>query len=80
MSATLLSSFPPYWKPVKKRWIRRIGIDAENDAEGNRKISPLYHVDKIRAPILIAHGSNDPRVKQQASDRIVAELRKNKLP
>lgn len=76
----LLSSFPPYWKPVKKRWIRRIGVDAENDPEGNRRISPLYHVDKIRVPVLIAHGTNDPRVKQEASDRIVKEMREKKLP
>ena len=78
--AHLLSSFPPYWKPVKKRWIRRIGIDAENDPEGNRKISPLYNVDKIRVPVLIAHGTNDPRVKQEASDRMVQAMREKKLP
>jgi dipeptidyl aminopeptidase/acylaminoacyl peptidase len=73
--AHLLSSFPEYWKPVKRRWIRRIGIDAENDPAGNRRISPLHHVDQIRAPLLITHGSNDPRVKQEASDRIVAAMR-----
>jgi dipeptidyl aminopeptidase/acylaminoacyl peptidase len=78
--AHLLSSFPDYWKPVKKRWIRRIGVDAENDPEGNRRISPLYHADKIRVPMLIAHGTNDPRVKQEASDRIVEALRKNNVP
>ena len=74
----LLSSFPQYWKPVKKRWIRRIGIDAETDVAGNRKISPLYHVENIRTPLLITHGSNDPRVKQDASDRIVQALRDKK--
>jgi dipeptidyl aminopeptidase/acylaminoacyl peptidase len=76
----LLSSFPPYWKPVKKRWIRRIGIDAEKDSEANKKISPLFHVENIRVPVLIAHGANDPRVKQEASDRIVKAMREKKLP
>ena len=76
----LLKSFPAYWKPVKKRWIRRIGVDAENDEVNNRRISPLYHVDKIKVPLFIAHGANDPRVKQEASDRIVAALREKKLP
>jgi dipeptidyl aminopeptidase/acylaminoacyl peptidase len=76
----LLKSFPEYWKPVKKRWIRRIGVDAEKDQENNRRISPLYHVEKIRTPLLIAHGSNDPRVKQAASDQIVAAMREKKLP
>jgi len=76
----VLKSFPEYWKPVKKRWIRRIGVDAEKDEENNRRISPLYHVEKIRTPLLIAHGSNDPRVKQAASDQIVAAMREKKLP
>ncbi len=72
--ATLLASFPPYWAPVKKRWVRRIG-DAENDAALNERISPLFHADAIRAPLLVGHGSNDPRVKQAESDRIVQALR-----
>ncbi|MCI0414148.1 S9 family peptidase [bacterium] len=76
----LLSSFPSYWKPVKRRWIRRIGVDVESDPEANEEISPLYHVDKIRVPLMIGHGSNDPRVKQAASDRIVEAMRKKNLP
>ena len=78
--AHLLSSFPPYWKPVKKRWIRRIGVDVENDEAGNKRISPLHNAEKIRTPLFIAHGSNDPRVKQEASDRIVAAMRAKNLP
>ena len=35
--------------------------DVENDEELNRAISPLYHVDSIRAPLVIAQGANDPR-------------------
>ena len=76
----LLKSFPPYWKPVKKRWIRRIGVDVETDEEGNRKISPLYHVEKIQVPVFIGHGSNDPRVKQASSDQMVEAMRKKNLP
>ena len=77
--ATLLSSFPPYWEPVKKRWIRRIG-DAENDEALNRRISPLFHADRIRAPLLIGHGANDPRVKLAESEQIVAAMRGKELP
>lgn len=43
---TLFQSIPPYWAPIKKQLIDRVG-DVENDDEINRKISPLYHVDKI---------------------------------
>lgn len=75
---TLLDSIPSYWKPVKKRWETRIGAPANNDEE-NRRISPLYHVDQIRVPLLIAHGANDPRVKLAASESIVKAMREKGL-
>ncbi|UCF78857.1 MAG: S9 family peptidase [Candidatus Eiseniibacteriota bacterium] len=75
---TLFESFPPYWSVRKKRWIRRVG-DVEADEELNRRISPLFHAQNIRAPLLIAHGSNDPRVKQSESEAIVDVMRKNNL-
>jgi dipeptidyl aminopeptidase/acylaminoacyl peptidase len=77
--ATVLAAIPPYWKPVKKRWILRVG-DAEGDAEFNRRISPLFHADAIRAPLLIGHGANDPRVKLAESEQIVAALRARDMP
>jgi dipeptidyl aminopeptidase/acylaminoacyl peptidase len=73
--ATLMNSIPDYWKPVKKRWLRRIG-DVTTDAELNRKLSPLYHAADIRAPLLIGHGANDPRVKLVQSQTIVDTIRK----
>lgn len=72
--ATLFQSFPPYWAARKKRWVNRMG-DVENDAALNRAISPLYHADRIRAPLLIGHGANDPRVKLAASEAIVKAIR-----
>ena len=54
-------SFPSYWSNVMTRWRRR-GGDFDHDEELNRKVSPRYHVDKIRAPLLIAQGKNDARV------------------
>jgi len=57
------------------RWRRR-GGDFDHDEELNRKVSPLYHVDKIRAPLLIGQGKNDPRVAIATSDAMVAALRK----
>jgi len=75
--ATSLRSFPSYWSNIAARWRRREG-DADHDPELNRKISPLYHVDAIRAPILIAQGKNDPRVTMANVDAMVAALRKAK--
>jgi dipeptidyl aminopeptidase/acylaminoacyl peptidase len=77
--ATLFDSMPPYWKVRRTRWKLRVG-DAENDKEFNRRISPFYHVDAIRAPLLIGHGANDPRVTLPESETIVAAMRKHKLP
>jgi dipeptidyl aminopeptidase/acylaminoacyl peptidase len=46
----------------------------------SRRISPLYHADKICRPLLIAQGANDPRVKQAESDQIAKKLHENKHP
>jgi len=74
--ATLMNSIPDYWKPVKKRWLRRIG-DVTTDQALNEKLSPLYHAADIRVPLLIGHGFYDPRVKVSQSEKIVETIRKN---
>ena len=75
----LFSTMPAGWGAVKNRWIRRIG-DVEHDAELNRKLSPLYHAEAIRTPLLIGQGVNDPRVNIENSNRMVAALRARKIP
>ena len=74
--ATLMNSIPDYWKPVKKRWLRRIG-DVTADQALNEKLSPLYHAEDIHVPLLIGHGQFDPRVKLSQSEKIVETIRKN---
>ncbi len=71
---TLLESIPPYWGPMKKQFLLRIG-DVEKDEALNRKISPLFHVDKIRVPLIIAQGANDPRVNIRESTQMVEAMR-----
>ena len=71
---TLIESFPPYWAPRTRRWLKRIG-DVLTDDALNRRISPLFHVDRMRAPLVIGHGANDPRVKITESEQIVKSLR-----
>jgi dipeptidyl aminopeptidase/acylaminoacyl peptidase len=75
--AMSLRSFPKYWSNIVARWRRREG-DVDHDENWNRKISPLYHVDAIRAPLLIGQGKNDPRVTIENADAMVAALRKAK--
>ncbi|TMW55334.1 hypothetical protein Poli38472_013225 [Pythium oligandrum] len=74
---TLFSTIPPYWTAMKRMLELRVG-EVEKDDEFNRKISPLYHADKMKKPLLIAQGANDPRVKQAESDQIAKELHANK--
>ena len=75
--AASFSSFPKYWSNILARWRRREG-DADHDENWNRKISPLYHVDAIRAPLLISQGTNDPRVSIANTNAMVDALRKAK--
>ena len=72
---TMVESFPPYWKPRMKRWLVRMG-DVVADSALNRRISPLFHVGSMRAPLLIGHGANDPRVKIAESNQVVEAMRR----
>ncbi len=75
--ATLYKTTPSYWMNIMPRWRRR-GGDFDHDDKLNREVSPLYHVDKIRDPLLIGQGKNDPRVPIENADGMVAALRKAK--
>ncbi|MCS7084957.1 MAG: S9 family peptidase, partial [Bacteroidia bacterium] len=72
---TWLQDVPPYWKPFEFQFHEMVG-HPEKDREMLRAASPLFHIDKIRAPLLVIHGANDPRVKQKEADQIVEGLRK----
>ncbi|MDN5280728.1 MAG: hypothetical protein PWR01_4693 [Clostridiales bacterium] len=76
---TLLRSIPPYWEPLKKDLFRRVG-DPDKDEEFLRSISPLFYVDQIRKPLMVVQGANDPRVKKQESDQIVAAMKEKNIP
>ncbi|MFC4076618.1 S9 family peptidase [Salinithrix halophila] len=43
-------------------------------------ISPIHHVDKIKAPLFVIHGANDPRVPVDEAEQIVRALRKRSHP
>jgi dipeptidyl aminopeptidase/acylaminoacyl peptidase len=78
---TLLQSVPPYWEPIKKMFAVRVGdLDDPKDMERLRSQSPLYSADKIKAPLLVIQGANDPRVKKAESDRIVVAMRDRGRP
>lgn len=73
---TLLRSIPPYWTPVKKMFLLRVGDpDDARQAERLRAQSPFFHARQIKSPLLVIQGANDPRVKKAESDQIVVALR-----
>ncbi|MFA5646296.1 MAG: S9 family peptidase [Candidatus Ratteibacteria bacterium] len=76
---TLIRSVPPYWKPMISLFYTRVG-NPDTEEEFLKSRSPLFKVDAIKIPLLIAQGANDPRVKQAESEQIVAELKKRNIP
>ncbi len=70
---TLLRSFPPYWSTFMQTWYTRLG-HPDTDEQFLKERSPLFKVDQIKIPLLIAQGANDPRVTQAESEQIVAAL------
>ena len=78
---TLLDSIPPYWEAGRKMFHVRMGDPTT--PEGKKQLerqSPLNSADKIRTPLLVVQGANDPRVKKAESDRIVIALRDRHFP
>jgi len=71
---TLFAAIPPYWAPIKAQFVKRVG-DVEADEALNRKISPLFHAESVRVPLIIAQGANDPRVNIRESDQMVKAMR-----
>lgn len=72
---TLLKTLPPYWEPIRLREYETIG-DPEKDKELLRAVSPSLHADKIKVPLFVAQGANDPRVNKAESEQIVVAVRR----
>lgn len=73
---TFFASFPEYWKPYKEM-VKEIWYDLDNPEEAKiaREVSPFYQIDKIKKPLFVVQGANDPRVNINESDQIVKALR-----
>ena len=78
---TLISSFPKYWKPYMKVWYKTFGNpEDENDLAYLKSFSPLFRMNKIKKPLIVFQGENDPRVNKVESEYIVSALKKRKAP
>ncbi|MBK5297084.1 MAG: S9 family peptidase [Vicinamibacteria bacterium] len=74
-----LENMPPWWASFKEALYAEMG-DPKTDAERLRRISPLFNASKIKAPLMVLQGANDPRVLQVESDEIVAAAKSNGVP
>ncbi|MFV0471160.1 MAG: prolyl oligopeptidase family serine peptidase [Paludibacteraceae bacterium] len=73
---TFFASIPEYWKPYREM-LKEIWYDIDNPEEAKiaREVSPFFQIDKIKKPLLVVQGANDPRVNINESDQIVSALR-----
>ena len=72
---TTLADIPPYWEPYREMMYEMDG-HPEKDKDLLESVSPVFHADKIKAPLFVAQGAKDPRVKKIESDQIVEALKK----
>jgi len=76
---TLVESFPPYWGPyLASSWYPFVGNPKEaKDRADMEARSPLFKADRIKVPLLIGQGGNDPRVTVKESEQVVAAIEKS---
>jgi dipeptidyl aminopeptidase/acylaminoacyl peptidase len=74
--ATFLENTGPWRRKLREAEYGSL----QNDADFLKQISPIYYVDKIKAPLMVIHGANDPRVPVGEAEQIVASLRERGMP
>lgn len=78
---TLLENIPPYWEAGRQLFYQRMGdpTTPEGKAQLERQ-SPINSAHKIKTPLLVVQGQNDPRVTKREADQIVVALRERGFP
>ena len=78
---TLLGSIPPYWEAGRQMFYQRMGNPTTPEGKALlMERSPLNSAGKIKTPLMIAQGANDPRVNHAESEQIVVALRDRGFP
>jgi dipeptidyl aminopeptidase/acylaminoacyl peptidase len=78
---TMLGTIPAYWESFKQQFYQRMGNPTTEDGRALLKAaSPLTYADKIKKPLLIGQGANDPRVNKKESDQIVDSMKAKNIP
>lgn len=77
----LIEQAPPWWADAMHHWRRHVGDPADPaQREAMLQASPVRHLDRIRAPLLVIHGADDVRVSRRDADEVVAGLRARGAP
>ena len=75
---TFLKDIPPYLEPIQEMIFNAVG-HPEKDADYLRAVSPIFHTEEIKVPLLIAQGARDSRVNVNETTQFVQKLRENGL-
>ncbi|HTS32000.1 MAG TPA: S9 family peptidase [Bryobacteraceae bacterium] len=78
---TLLDAIPPYWESARKLMYARMADPGTPAGKAwMEERSPLHSADKIKTPLLVVQGANDPRVNRREAEQIVVALRDRGFP
>jgi len=75
-----LKSIPPYWASFRDALYNEMGDPFSADSVRLYNISPLFHGQNVKNPVMVLQGANDPRVLQVESDEMVAAIKANNVP
>jgi dipeptidyl aminopeptidase/acylaminoacyl peptidase len=71
---TFMKTIPPYWEPYLQMMHEMVGNPVA-DSSQLTATSPALNANKIKTPLFIAQGANDPRVNKDESDQVVKALK-----
>ena len=74
-----LKSIPPWWEAARESLYKELGNPFTQE-DYLHSISPLFHAENIKKPVLVLQGANDPRVLQVESDEMVEAIKKQNVP
>ena len=74
-----LKSIPPWWESFKDALYEEMGDPAQDSVRLHR-ISPVFHGDKVKNPVMVLQGAQDPRVLKVESDEMVEAMKANDVP
>jgi len=75
-----LKSTPAWWASFRAALFQEMGDPFTEDSVRLYNVSPVFHGDRVKNPVMVLQGANDPRVLQIESDEMVAAIKKNNVP